>query len=144
MESPELTNPQAVSHEAQKHTDSMVTVPLSDVLSNSEDTQPGWKSIEIPQTPVENDLDPESPADVDNEASALTPKSISVESEIEQAPSVEDGASVRSRSSDGSQRSVDPGEAETNWAELEKTEAQESREEGSDEVYPIAMRLDQD
>jgi hypothetical protein len=133
MDSPESTTTQAASQEAQKHTDSMVTVPLSDVLSNSEHTQPDWKSIEIPETPVESDIIPETPADAD-EGTETTPKSNRVNSETEQSPTSEGGASIRSRSSGGSVRSADAVEGETDWAALELTEEQESREEGSDEV----------
>jgi hypothetical protein len=96
------------------HTDSMVTVPLS---SNSEDTQPEWRTLEIPQTPVD------STAYADDETDPkATPTSAKPDLQSELA---------RSRISEDVDRTEGDG---VDWEELEKTEEQEPRMEGSDEV----------
>jgi hypothetical protein len=96
------------------HTDSMVTVPLS---SNSEDTQPEWRTLEIPQTPVEST----SQADDEIDPKA-TPTSAKPDLQSELA---------RSRISEDVDRTEGDG---VDWEELEKTEEQEPRMESSDEV----------
>lgn len=89
------------------NTDSMVTVPLSEVQSDSEHTQPDWRSLNIPQTPA----DPVSPTQSDNGAKS--------------------DAGNSSRRSQCSDRGMDD---EVDWAELDRTEEQEPRGEDADEV----------
>lgn len=92
------------------HSDSMVTVSLS---SNSEHTQPEWRTLDIPRTPVEVT----SPANAED-AERTT-------------PTLGPAKSIRSRNSEDGER----GDGDmVDWEELEKTEEQEPRREGSDEV----------
>ncbi|KAL3444190.1 rab-GTPase-TBC domain-containing protein [Aspergillus insuetus] len=114
----------ASSH-AMNHTDSMVTVPLS---SNSEDTQPEWRTLEIPQTPVD------STARTDDEIDPkATPTSTKPDLQSELA---------RSRISEDVDRTEGDG---VDWEELEKTEEQEPRMEASDETTALLLaRLEQE
>lgn len=86
--------------------DSMVTVPLSDVQSNSEHTQSDWRSLDIPVTPTDPNALKSDPAG---------------------------GSSTRSPSSERNDTG-DEAEGDVDWAQLDKTEEQEPRGEGSDEV----------
>lgn len=100
------------------HSDSMVTVSLS---SNSEHTQPEWRTLDIPRTPVEVT----SPASAEESETRTTP-TLGTAKPVRNA-----GASIRSRSSEDGER----GEGDAvDWEELEKSEEQEPRREGSDEV----------
>ncbi|KAL2858479.1 rab-GTPase-TBC domain-containing protein [Aspergillus pseudoustus] len=114
----------ASSH-AVNHTDSMVTVPLS---SNSEDTQPEWRTLEIPQTPIN------SIARTNDEISPKTTPTYAkpdLQSEL-----------ARSRTSDDVDRTEGDG---VDWEELEKTEEQEPRMEASDETTALLLaRLEQE
>ncbi|KAA8649675.1 hypothetical protein EYZ11_008142 [Aspergillus tanneri] len=115
------------------HTDSMVTVSLS---SNSEHTQPDWRTLEIPQTPVELTSPPmENPSA--NETEKITTPTLEPVK-----PASSSGASIRSRSSD----ELDRGDGDmVDWEELEKTEEQEPRREGSDESTALLLaRLEQE
>ena len=97
------------------NTDSMVTVPLSEVQSDSEHTQPEWRSLNIPQTPA----DPVSPTQSENGAKS--------------------DAGNSSRRSQCSDRGMDD---EVDWAELDRTEEQEPRGEDADEVrYSIQCSI---
>ncbi|KAL2817588.1 rab-GTPase-TBC domain-containing protein [Aspergillus granulosus] len=117
MEDSDRTSSRASSRASthtMNHTDSMVTVPLS---SNSEDTQPEWRTLEIPQTPVE---------------STATPTSAKPDLRSELA---------RSRISENVDRTDDG----VDWEELEKTEEQEPRMEASDETTALLLaRLEQE
>lgn len=96
--------------------DSMETVPLSDIQSNSEHTQPDWPALDIPHTPV----DLVSPTE-QNHGLKTSPV----------------GSSTRSPSSDKSERvggTDDAENDEVDWAQLDRTEEQEPRGEDSDEV----------
>ncbi|KAF7165286.1 hypothetical protein CNMCM5623_009508 [Aspergillus felis] len=122
------------------HTDSMVTVPLSDVQSNSEHSQPDWRTLDIPRTPVESTLPGEMEVyDEDNVERETTPTPDCVKTEL--VTDCTSGApSVRSRSSEEYER----GDA-VNWEELDKTEEQEHRGEGSDESTALLLaRLEQE
>ncbi|KAF7114560.1 hypothetical protein CNMCM5793_009205 [Aspergillus hiratsukae] len=122
------------------HTDSMVTVPLSDVQSNSEHSQPDWRTLDIPRTPVESTLPGENDVyggdDVERET---TPTRDCVKTELA-TDCTSAAPSVRSRSSEEYER----GDA-VNWEELDKTEEQETRGEGSDESTALLLaRLEQE
>lgn len=109
----------------------MVTVSLSDIQSNSEHTQPDWRSLDIPPTPVESAHEYES-----------DPKRSTVES-LGPMP-LQDAAKTTSVPTDGpptpkiADQPNKPDEAEADndvdWENLEKTEEQEPRGEGSDDV----------
>jgi hypothetical protein len=122
------------------HTDSMVTVPLSDVQSNSEHSQPDWRTLDIPQTPVESTLPGEEEVyDEDNVERETTPTRACVKTELA-TECTSAAPSVRSRSSEEYER----GDA-VNWEELDKTEEQEPRGEGSDESTALLLaRLEQE
>ncbi|OJJ82633.1 putative GTPase activating protein (Evi5) [Aspergillus glaucus CBS 516.65] len=100
------------------NTDSMVTVPLSEVQFDSEHTQPEWRSLNIPQTPA----DPVSPTQSENGAKS--------------------DAGNSSRRSQCSDRGMDD---EVDWAELDRTEEQEPRGEDADESTALLLaRLEQE
>ncbi|PKX94948.1 putative GTPase activating protein (Evi5) [Aspergillus novofumigatus IBT 16806] len=122
------------------HTDSMVTVPLSDVQSNSEHSQPDWRTLDIPQTPVESTLPGEEETyDEANVERETTPTQGFVKTELA-TDCTSAAPSVRSRSSEEYER----GDA-VNWEELDKTEEQEPRGEGSDESTALLLaRLEQE
>ncbi|KAL4780306.1 rab-GTPase-TBC domain-containing protein [Aspergillus varians] len=110
------------------HTDSMVTVPLS---SNSEDTQPDWRTLEIPQTPVDTTLLSDDETDT-----KITPTSAKPDLETELSR-------TRIREENGRAHILE-GDA-VDWEELEKTEEQEPRREGSDETTAFLLaRLEQE
>lgn len=112
------------------HTDSMVTVPLSDIQSNSEHTQPDWRNLDIPQTPVDS-TSPEVLEDESEEEIKTTPTRDGAKPEVEQ----DSGANpTRSRSHDGKGQRKSGDRDVVDWEELDKTEENEPRGEGSDEV----------
>ena len=94
----------------------MVTVPLSDIQSNSEHTQPDWRTLDIPPTPP---IDLASPTEQQSNNGL---KSSDAGAFSAQSPSSE-----RNDASDVEGDEVD-------WAQLDKTEEQEPRGESSDEV----------
>ncbi|KAL2869739.1 putative GTPase activating protein (Evi5) [Aspergillus lucknowensis] len=109
-------------------TDSMVTVPLS---PNSEDTQPDWRTLDIPQTPVDAPL--HSDDEIDPKATP-TPAKPDLESEL-----------ARSRVGEDVDRTDGQDGDAVDWEELEKTEEQEPRMEGSDETTALLLaRLEQE
>lgn len=109
-------------------TDSMVTVPLT---SNSEHTQPDWRTLEIPQTPV--DVTSPTQEHSGETDSKTTPTQEPPRVDLAPSPNCDDASSIRSRSSAERDRKDDA----VDWEELEKTEEQEPRCEGSDEVRDI-------
>ncbi|KAF5862571.1 ecotropic viral integration site [Aspergillus alliaceus] len=121
-----------------QHSDSMVTVPLSDIQSNSEHTQPDWRTLDIPQTPVEVTSPTEGSVDADEPTTKTTPTRDS--KPILQPHTYR--ASIVSRSSE----EIFRGEADgVDWKELEKSEEQEPRGEGSDESTSLLLaRLEQE
>ncbi|KAL4798335.1 rab-GTPase-TBC domain-containing protein [Aspergillus venezuelensis] len=107
------------------HADSMVTVPLS---SNSEDTQPDWRTLDIPQTPVDSNQS--------EETEPMTPTSAKPDLGSELS---------RARISVEEDRTDIMGGDAVDWEELEKTEEQEPRMEGSDETTALLLaRLEQE
>lgn len=108
-----------------KPTDSMVTVSLSDIPSNSEHTQLDWRSLDIPPTSAEEDvpLESEAHSPEDEELgptlltnAVYTPPPVEEEEEEEDIPY-----------SDSDLDDLD-------WEHLDRTEEQEPRGEGSDDV----------
>ncbi|KOC17833.1 GTPase activating protein [Aspergillus flavus AF70] len=121
-----------------QHSDSMVTVPLSDVQSSSEHTQPDWRTLDIPQTPIEV-TSPTGESVDDDEPTSTTPTRDS-EPQILQPRTYR--ASVVSRSSEEIFRGDIDG---VDWRELDKSEEQEPRGEGSDESTSLLLaRLEQE
>lgn len=103
----------------------MVTVALSDIQSNSEHTQPGWKELDIPPTPVE-----ESP--VSKAAARDTIESFGPVALQNAAPAPVDEPTTPTLPKDN--RVDEDADLEVDWENLEKTEEQEPRGEGSDDV----------
>lgn len=108
----------------------MVTVSLSDIQSNSEHTQPDWRTLDIPPTPVESSHESEINH---NRTQSFGPqalrdaaKTTPVPLDEPPTPTVAENKTVDDDSDD---EVVD-------WENLEKTEEQEPRGEGSDEVGP--------
>ncbi|GCB22929.1 EVI5-like protein [Aspergillus awamori] len=118
-------------------TDSMVTVPLT---SNSEHTQPDWRSLNIPQTPVDVTSPTREHSSDGEEDSRTTPTQEPARTDLDQCSNNGDASSIRSRSSEERDRSD-----AVDWEELEKTEEQEPRCEGSDESTALLLaRLEQE
>ena len=99
--------------------DSMVTVALSDKQSNSEHTQPEWCTLNVPPTPSE--ITPES-----EESFGPVP----LQDAARTTPTPEDDMPGAS----GERQEPDMSDNEVDWENLDKTEEQEPRGEGSDEV----------
>ncbi|KAL4892779.1 rab-GTPase-TBC domain-containing protein [Aspergillus ambiguus] len=134
----EIANPMSAMH---AHSDSMVTVPLQ---SSSEHTQPEWRTLDIPQTPV--DATPpveENPeAEEEHETRASTPTMEPAQPILQPVAYREPSSSAPSRSSE----EVDRTDHDVvDWEGLEKTEEQEPRSEGSDESTALLLaRLEQE
>ncbi|KAJ5477610.1 Protein of unknown function DUF3405 [Penicillium desertorum] len=128
MEVSEPANP-SVRH-APNH-DSMVTVALSDNQSSSEHTQPDWRTLDIPPTPVEmSHLEKES------------------EESFGPVPLQDAARTTPTPETPGADRERQTGEMfdnELDWDNLDKTEEQEPRGEGSDESTALLLaRLEQE
>ncbi|KAB8068957.1 rab-GTPase-TBC domain-containing protein [Aspergillus leporis] len=146
MDDPESTIPQIHSPGVPKnipqihhHSDSMVTVPLSDIQSNSEHTQPDWRTLDIPQTPIEVTSPTEESVNADDPTTRTTPTRDS-DKPILQPHTYR--SSIVSRSSEEIFRGDVDG---VDWQELDKSEEQEPRGEGSDESTSLLLaRLEQE
>ncbi|KAL4908500.1 hypothetical protein BDW74DRAFT_101185 [Aspergillus multicolor] len=111
-----------------QRTDSMVTVPLS---SNSEDTQPDWRTLEIPQTPVHATIHSDEEISPKTTPTSAKPD---LGSELARTRISEEHDRIDGLEGDG-----------VDWEELEKTEEQEPRMEGSDETTALLLaRLEQE
>ncbi|KAJ5083027.1 hypothetical protein N7532_012070 [Penicillium argentinense] len=127
MESAESASP---APHAPNH-DSMVTVSLSDIQSNSEHTQPDWRNLDIPPTPVEASHESESFGPMPlQDAARTTPVPVS------EPPTP---TSTADKTAD------EEADSEVDWENLEKTEEQEPRGESSDESTALLLaRLEQE
>ncbi|KAJ5138264.1 Protein of unknown function DUF3405 [Penicillium bovifimosum] len=127
MEGSEPTSP--IAH-APNH-DSMVTVALSDKQSSSEHTQPEWRTLDIPPTPMEmSHLEKES-------EDSFGPMPLQDAAKI--TPILEDEGPNRVR------QTGEMFDNEADWENLDKTEEQEPRGEGSDESTALLLaRLEQE
>jgi hypothetical protein len=105
----------------------MVTVALSDNQSSSEHTQPDWRTLDIPPTPVEmSHLEKES------------------EESFGQVPLQDAARTTPTPETPDADRERPTGEMfdnELDWENLDKTEEQEPRGEGSDEVSVTSCRI---
>ncbi|PWY88304.1 hypothetical protein BO70DRAFT_286061 [Aspergillus heteromorphus CBS 117.55] len=118
----------------------MVTVPLT---SNSEHTQPDWRTLDIPKTPVDVTSPTREHSATDEDDSKITPTQDQelARSDLEPSSNRGDASSTRSRNSEYRDRKDDT----VDWEELEKTEEQEPRCEGSDESTALLLaRLEQE
>lgn len=118
-------SPSRVDSGNRPHTDSMVTVPLSDAQSNADASHPHWSSPITPQTPAGG-----FPGAHDQQTMTQA-SSGPLEPELEEQDNTV-GASVLPDTDRMHQDDVH--EDVVDWAELEKTEEQEPRGEQSDEV----------
>lgn len=114
----------------------MVTVSLSDVQSNSEHTQPDWHTLDIPPTPVESSCESESSQ---NRTQSFGPQALQDAAKTCTAPVDEPQTPTAPQDNDDTDNEVD-------WENLDKTEEQEPRGEGSDEVCSamLVIILDKD
>ncbi|KAJ6189902.1 hypothetical protein N7519_004810 [Penicillium mononematosum] len=127
----EVTEPASPSVRHAPNHDSMVTVALSDNQSSSEHTQPDWRTLDIPPTPVEmSHLEKES------------------EESFEPVPLQDAARTTPTPETPGADRERQTGEMfdnELDWENLDKTEEQEPRGEGSDESTALLLaRLEQE
>lgn len=107
--------------------DSMVTVSLSDIQSNSEHTQLDWRTLDIPPTPVESSHESEANQ---NGTQSFGPRAL--RDAAKTTPVSLDKPLTLTTTED---TTVDgDSENEVDWENLEKTEEQEPRGEGSDDV----------
>lgn len=117
------------------HSDSMVTVPLQ---SSSEHTQPEWRTLDIPQTPIDATTPTveENPEAEERATRSSTPTMERSQPLLQPVAYREPSCSASSRSSD----EVDRTEQDiVDWEGLEKSEEQEPRNEGSDEVGQLSI-----
>ncbi|KAJ6162648.1 Protein of unknown function DUF3405 [Penicillium chrysogenum] len=127
----EVSEPASPSVRHAPNHDSMVTVALSDNQSSSEHTQPDWRTLDIPPTPVEmNHLEKES------------------EESFGQVPLQGAARTTPTPETPDADRERPTGEMfdnELDWENLDKTEEQEPRGEGSDESTALLLaRLEQE
>ncbi|KAK9849721.1 hypothetical protein MYU51_013233 [Penicillium brevicompactum] len=121
--------PHALNH------DSMVTVALSDKQSNSEHTQPDWCTLNIPPTPVEM-----THLEQENEES-FGP--VPLQDAARTTPTPEDD--MPTPGANGERQQSEMFDTEVDWENLDKTEEQEPRGEGSDESTALLLaRLEQE
>lgn len=118
MEKSEPTSP--VAPHAPNH-DSMVTVSLSDIQSSSEHTQPDWRNLDIPPTPV----------NASHEGDSFGPMPLQDAARTSPVPVSEPTTPTATRDNKDAEEETDN---EVDWENLEKTEEKEPRGEGSDEV----------
>lgn len=127
-------SPTRVDTANRPNTDSMVTVPLSDVQSNADPSHPDWNSLNTPQTPVDG-----FPA---GEGQANTPQAHNAPLGADMASKGDPAPGPSIRLPDGDTPQADDAEGDVvDWAQLEKTEEQEPRGEQSDEVSRLDSRI---
>ncbi|KAJ5606600.1 hypothetical protein N7510_009381 [Penicillium lagena] len=133
MDDAEPASPGA-SH-THKPTDSMVTVSLSDIQSNSEHTPPDWRSLDIPPTSAEEDSPLESEAN-STEDEELAPTLLT--NAVYTPPPIE-------KEEEGDIPDSDSDLDDLDWEHLDRTEEQEPRGEGSDDSTALLLaRLEQE
>lgn len=111
--------------------DSMVTVSLSDIQSNSEHTQPDWRNLDIPPTPVESTHETENDR---TKTESFGPMALRDAARTTPTPFDEPPTPTSSGDKPRDMTLDEEAENEVDWVNLEKTEEQEPRGEGSDEV----------
>ncbi|KAJ5125183.1 uncharacterized protein N7443_008262 [Penicillium atrosanguineum] len=122
--------------------DSMVTVSLSDIQSNSEHTQPDWRNLDIPPTPVESTHETE---ETRTKTESFGPMALRDAARTTPTP-VDELPTPTSTEYKTRDKTLDEeSENEVDWENLEKTEEQEPRGEGSDESTALLLaRLEQE
>ncbi|CAI7602320.1 unnamed protein product [Penicillium manginii] len=126
----ENSEPPSPAPHAPNH-DSMVTVALSDNQSSSEHTQPEWRNLDIPSTPVNNT----------HEGESFGPMALQDAARTTPVPISEPSTPTATRDKDVEEE-IDN---EVDWTNLEKTEEKEPRGEGSDDSTALLLaRLEQE
>ncbi|KAI2795275.1 hypothetical protein POX_a01880 [Penicillium oxalicum] len=128
--------PQAPNH------DSMVTVSLSDIHSNSEHTQPDWRSLDIPPTPVES----HGPDTLQDQPESFGPR-VLLDAAKTTPPLTDELLSPTLPVSNGGKSNLVDEEmkSEGDWTNLDRTEEQEPRGEGTDDSTALLLaRLEQE
>ncbi|KAJ9308533.1 hypothetical protein DTO217A2_2026 [Paecilomyces variotii] len=147
MESVESRMYRTNSESSPNNTDSMVTVPLSDIQSDIQSnpqTPNEWKTFDIPEVPVEESGEQEGPVG-DNAEGQTTPTIDCSPTTVEGRERRVSDSSERSRNSRGSEADSPPDSEGVNWEGLEKTEELEPRNEGTDESTALLLaRLEQE
>ncbi|OJJ49060.1 hypothetical protein ASPZODRAFT_13797 [Penicilliopsis zonata CBS 506.65] len=140
METAETPSPGFPSDPVHKPTDSMVTVSLSDTMSNPEPVEANWAYLNSPRTPVEA-ASPVEITERSEEQYHSTPRS----SQMMQTVRAE-GSYVNSRDSNAGSGGEDGlSDQENDWESLDRTEEQEPRNGGSDESTALLLaRLEQE
>ncbi|KAJ5623594.1 hypothetical protein N7490_012199 [Penicillium lividum] len=116
--------------------DSMVTVSLSDIQSSSEHTQPDWRTLEIPPTPVATTHKSDANRNVADSFGPML-RDTAQSSQRPTDPSTPTSAEPRNVEEDM--------DHEVDWVNLDKTEEQEPRGEGSDDSTALLLaRLEQE
>jgi hypothetical protein len=110
----------------------MVTVSLSDIQSNSEHTQPDWRTLDIPPTPVLVTHESEA---IKSKTESFGPMALldaarTTPTPVDELPTP---TSAEPRHVNAGQTGEED-ENEVNWENLDRTEEQEPRGEGSDDV----------
>lgn len=124
-------------------TDSMVTVPLSDRQSNPNGVCHDSRTLDIPETPIEEKVDGEDLIGEDGENPVeTTPKNEEISTPASETKERRESASARSQNGRQSQEPASPAESDgVDWAKLDETEEQEPRNEATDEVCPAKTRI---
>ncbi|KAJ5593849.1 uncharacterized protein N7459_000057 [Penicillium hispanicum] len=119
--------------------DSMVTVSLSDIQSSSEHTQPDWRTLDIPPTPVESTQESETNRMV---GESFGPRLLTDATKTTTATIPVDEPPTPTSAGDKLTEETDN---EVDWENLDKTEEQEPRGEGSDDSTALLLaRLEQE
>ncbi|KAJ5174224.1 uncharacterized protein N7482_000101 [Penicillium canariense] len=140
MESPEPASPGAPH--GPNH-DSMVTVALSDIQSNSEHTQPDWRTLDIPPTPVQATHCKE-----DNKTKTESFGPMALQDAARTTPTPVDEPPTPTLAEAGqtnARQTEEEADNEVDWENLDRTEEQEPRGEGSDNSTALLLaRLEQE
>ncbi|CAG7989921.1 unnamed protein product [Penicillium salamii] len=116
--------------------DSMVTVALSDKQSSSEHTQPEWCTLNVPPTPLEM-------THLEESEGSFGP--VPLQDAARTTPTPEDDMPTPGANSERQEAEMSDNDNEVDWENLDKTEEQEPRGEGSDESTALLLaRLEQE
>ncbi|KAL1859912.1 hypothetical protein Plec18170_001858 [Paecilomyces lecythidis] len=143
MDSIESRMSRTNSESSPNNTDSMVTVPLSDIQSNPQ-TPNEWKTFDIPEVPAEENGEQQDQVEEKGEGQT-TPTIDCSSATVEGRERRASDSSEQSRSSRGSDAESPAVSEGVNWEGLEKTEELEPRNEGTDESTALLLaRLEQE
>lgn len=110
----------------------MVTVSLSDIQSSSEHTQPDWRTLNIPPTPVQATHEPEA---IKSKTESFGPMALLDAARTTATPVDEPPAPTSADPRHvGAGQTGEEVDSELDWENLDRTEEREPRGEGSDDV----------